>query len=110
MIIRKVMEATSGQDLQIFFTQWLYTSGQPQLKWSWQYNTDKKTVSITVDQLQATLFQFPLQVMVQSGSDIITKSSNITNAQTIITIPAESKPSRVVLDPNTNLLFEEIKQ
>ncbi|MDX1937369.1 MAG: M1 family metallopeptidase [Flavihumibacter sp.] len=107
---RKVMETTSGQDLQSFFTQWLYTPGQPQLRWSWQYHADKKTVSITVDQQQAHLFQFPLQVLVQSGNDVTTKSSNITAAQTIITIPAESKPNQVVLDPNTNLLFEEIKQ
>jgi aminopeptidase N len=107
---RKVMETTSGQDLQPFFNQWLYTSGQPQLKWSWQYNADKKTVSITIDQQQAILFQFPLQVMVQSGNEVITKSTNITAVQTVITVPAENKPSRVMLDPNTNLLFEETKQ
>jgi aminopeptidase N len=63
--LRKVFESVSGTDLNIFFTQWLYTPGIPELKISWKYDAGGKKIVVTVEQLQKTgLYQLPLELSV----------------------------------------------
>lgn len=61
---RRVMEETSGKDLKLFFTQWLYTPGHPVLKISQAYDAGRKKMSVMITQQQGTLFSFPLDVEV----------------------------------------------
>ncbi len=102
---RTVMEKASGQNLQTFFEQWLYTPGQPALEARWKYDSVKKRITVQVEQTQAMVFTFPLQLGIRKGAAIIVKSFNIRDKQTTLSIPAAAKPDRIVLDPNVNLLF-----
>src|SRR5450432_728238 len=105
---RKAMETATGKDLQTFFKQWLYTPGQPALNISWKYDSVKKLIVITTEQTQTTLFQFPLQIAVQSANGKKNYTVDIKEKITIINFPAATKPTDIITDPNTNLLFEEV--
>lgn len=104
--LQRVFEATGHQTLDRFFTQWLYSPGQPRLDVSWAYKKRNKTMTITVSQLQEQLFAFPLQVEINDGSNRQTTIIDIRNRLTVTTIPLPSKPVSVILDPDTDLLFE----
>jgi aminopeptidase N len=105
---RKVMEITSGQDLQTFFQQWLFTPGQPVLNTNWTYDAEKKTLVIVVTQKQAKLFSFPLQILIQSENGKEIKTFDIKEKSTTLRFLSKTKPLSITADPNTNLLFEEV--
>ena len=106
--LQKIFEATSHQDLQTFFRQWLYTPGQPKLNIEWRYSTAKKAVMIKVEQLQNNLFEFPLEIGFNDGDQSIFSTINIKDKFTTKEIPTKYKPTKIILDPNVNLLFEGI--
>ncbi|MEP6726585.1 MAG: M1 family metallopeptidase [Bacteroidota bacterium] len=103
---RKAMERASGQDLQLFFQQWLFTAGHPVLNTSWKYNKNKKLVTITIEQAQPVIFQFPVQIAIQSGTSDILQTLPVTEKVTTIGFPLAKKPVKIIVDPNVNLLFE----
>ena len=104
--LRKVMEEVSRKDLKMFFRQWLYTPGQPELGISWQYDETKKMTTVTIVQQQETLFQFPLEVMVRGGSASQRKVINIKDKQSILSFSSPARPEAVIPDPDVKLLFD----
>lgn len=104
--LQKIMEEVSHTSLSSFFTQWLYTPGQPLLDVAWQYRAAAKTITVTVEQKQEALFTFPLEIGVQVRDKQVLKTINITGRKTTLTMPFNSLPNQVVADPNTNLLYE----
>jgi aminopeptidase N len=100
---QKVVEEVSGKDLQPFFNQWLYGEGQPVLEGGWQYANNKVMVKLT--QIQKKPFTFPLEIGLVYGKEIIVKSVNITSSVSSFNF-SSSRPVRVIIDPNTKLLFE----
>ena len=106
--LRKVAEEISGRNLEQFFRQWLYTTGNPQLQVVWMYYEKNKSLNITVSQKQEnSVYKFPLELEIKSptGSSR-TEKLNITKQSEVFTISVKEKPSRIILDPNTNLLFD----
>jgi aminopeptidase N len=104
--LQKIFEGVSHQDLQTFFRQWLYTPGQPKLNIEWKYNAAKRSVMITVEQLQNNLFEFPLEIGFNDGDKSTLSAINIKDKLTTKEIPVKNKPAKLILDPNVNLLFE----
>ncbi|MHA4847418.1 M1 family metallopeptidase [Flavitalea antarctica] len=106
---QKIMEAVSGKDLKQFFYQWLYVAGQPQLDVSYQFNSQKKTITVTIVQQQPTLFNFPLQLTAvgKAGSNF-TKDIDlkVTKKSTIADIPIDFEPANLLIDRNVRLLYE----
>jgi aminopeptidase N len=96
----RVMEKTSGQNLEQFFKQWLYTAGHPQLGITWKYDEANHIVQMAITQKQNALFKFPLELSIDGQI----KSLDIKNKVTEVTFPAKEKPSAIVCDPNVNLL------
>jgi aminopeptidase N len=103
--LQHVFEMVSGKDLSAFFNQWLYTPGIPKLSIEWKYNTENQKLDVTVIQLQKNVFQFPLELLIQTSSRSIEKL-NITQATETFSIPVVEKPTRIKADPDVNLLFE----
>jgi aminopeptidase N len=97
---RMVMEQASEQNLQVFFNQWLFTAGHPQLTINWKYDPDKKLVEILIEQQQNNLYEFPLELSVGQQKHTIQIKNKITSIQ----VPAKSKPFSVMADPDVNLL------
>lgn len=102
---RKVMETTSGQDLQSFFQQWLFTAGHPILKTTLVYDKKKKNLAITIEQMQSTPFAFPLEILIESANGKEIKTIDIKDKTTTLVVLATA-PFKVTLDPAVNLLFE----
>jgi aminopeptidase N len=100
--LRKIMEEASGQNLQQFFKQWLYTSGHPKLVINWKYNAATKKVNIQVTQKQADLYGLTLECLLNGKPHKI----NIKNRITTVSIPTSTKPASIVCDPNVDLLAE----
>lgn len=103
--LEKVFEIVCHQDLKNFFRQWLFTAGQPLLKVDWKYNSSKKVVSLKVEQQQANLFQFPLQVRFRDGQQSVIKTIQIKDKATTKNFPLSFEPKDMEVDPNVNLLF-----
>ena len=103
---QKVMEEVSGQTLQYFFQQWVFTKGYPEIKWTWTYKKNK--VIISLNQIQDhSLFDFPLEIAIEKDGEFIISSVHVNKKKNIFEIAIDSKPSSVRLDPNISLLFEE---
>ena len=98
--LRLVMEQASGQNLQQFFKQWLYTAGHPQLNIIWKYDNIKKTVGLVITQQQDMPFELSLEITIAGQLHTIYVNDKTTTAQ----FSKAEKPSSLVIDPNVNLL------
>jgi len=106
---QQVMETTSGKDLDQFFNQWLYKSGHPVLEVEWKYDETGKNLLVTVNQVQkGTFFNFPLEIGIYAENAVVPRIEKlyINRASQQLTVPVPSKPVKIGLDPNINLLFE----
>jgi aminopeptidase N len=100
--LRLMLEQASGQDLKLFFKQWLYTAGHPQLDITWKYDAGKKIVALNITQKQAVLYDFQLDIAVNGELHTL----NIKNKTTAIKLPANTKILSLKVDPNVNLLAD----
>jgi aminopeptidase N len=98
--LRHIMELASGEKLEQFFKQWLYTPGNPQLGITWKYDAGKGVIELNITQKQNALFEFPLEVAIDKQLHTI----NIKDKSTHIEFPVMGKPSVVSIDPDVNLL------
>ncbi len=107
--LQKVLEEVSGKDLSVFFRQWLYTPGQPDIELSWVYEEARKLTTVTITQKQETEFVFPLEIKVTSSNaddGVLTKSVQVSKKVSTFTIPVQGAPKTIELDPAVKLLFE----
>ena len=107
--LRRAMEEVSGQDLRWFFEQWLTRSGVPQVSGTWRYDSAARQIVMTVRQTQAgDLFRFSLGVGVSavSGSVPAVHQVQMTGRESTFSIPTDTEPAAVVLDPGVWLLAE----
>lgn len=102
----RVVEQVSGKDMSVFFKQWLYTPGIPQLKITWKYNDAEKKLMMTVEQIQSqNIFQFPLTIEVKEPASVNIKNLDITQRTETFTFPVNTLPTSVIADPYTWLLY-----
>ncbi|AZA99654.1 M1 family peptidase [Chryseobacterium joostei] len=60
--LRLSFEKVSGKDLNWFFNQWYFANGNPKINSSFTFEPVKKQVSVTINQTQEPLFEFPLAI------------------------------------------------
>lgn len=100
---RHEMELASGQNLEVFFDQWLYKPGPFKLDGTWQYNARTKEVSIVLQQTgsEGNYFQMPVQLEVrfkQAGA--VKQVIPIAGKAKTYTIAVTEEPVEVILDPD----------
>ncbi len=106
--LQKVFEKVSGRELDRFFKQWLFTPENPSLAISWKYDAKKKQALIDIKQLQNVEFRFPLEIaFIAKGKTVIQKFMVDRKIKSFVVSLAE-KPSSVIADPKTSLLFEGV--
>jgi aminopeptidase N len=105
---KNAMEISSGIELGAFFENWLYKKGHPIMKTVLDQNDNKKV--FIVRQTQQDIFEFPLKVQFELESgELKTELFQIKEREEIISLPHYSeKIFSYKLDPDTELLFEEI--
>jgi aminopeptidase N len=103
--LRMVLEDVSGQELGSFFDQWVFSAGHPDLAVTWSQSGDQ--VGLDIVQRQASAFRFPLEVDLVFDDGATQRATlQVTEAEQSFSITSEGKPVRIVLDPDTWLLFE----
>jgi aminopeptidase N len=105
--LQAVAEKVSGKKLNVFFHQWLYVPGVPNLSVSWKNNEKGKSTVVTVEQTQAFVYQFPLEIQLTDakGKETLQRLS-ITRRSETFTIKGDGKTLNIMADPGTKLLFE----
>jgi aminopeptidase N len=102
----KIVEKVTNNDMHVFFEQWLFESGHPKLNIGWKYNPRKKSITMVIKQMQSSLFEIPLEISLLQVSGPQLNHLEIRQKIETFEIAVKSKPSRIVADPNINLLFE----
>ncbi len=109
----KAIYETSGQALDWFFEDWVYSGGEPAYKVSWKNlrETDGQLVAqIRVEQVQRIdhpddLFSMPLIIEVYDQAGSFRSEKRLIRAQTtLITIPVAAETRFVVFDAGNRIL------
>ena len=106
---RREMEEASEVDLKDFFEQWLYKPGALKYKGTWQYDKKNSEIKITLDQVQkdGSFFKMPVEVVVYAqNKQILIKTLEVNEKSNVFTIPVDTEPDKVVLDPNSWVLMD----
>jgi aminopeptidase N len=107
---RRAVEATSGQQLDWFFDQWLRRPGYPTPVLTWNYDSMAARVTVTVDQERARFgaYRFRLTLAVHEASGAVRKVLVDVAGQprTTVQLPfaVSTRPARVIPDPDVDLL------
>ncbi|MGS0749150.1 M1 family metallopeptidase [Halpernia sp. GG3] len=99
--LRLSLEKVSGKDLNWFFNQWYYGSGQPNLTYTYSYEPVKKEVTVLIAQTQSNLFQFPLDIDIFVNG--VAKRESVwvdAKAKNNYTFSAAKNPDLINLNPD----------
>ena len=99
--LKRIFEDVTGQNLEWFFDQWVYTAGLPELEIKYKYNRRNEHVKLTVKQTQkvenSSLFRLPLTVLIDNG-EIIRQEIWIEEEESTFLIPSIRNPNMVLVD------------
>jgi aminopeptidase N len=109
--LRLAFEEVTGEDLNWFFNQWYFREGHPVLDVDYDYDEVNRQVILTVEQTQdptrmPAVFELPVKVAFQSGTDVITHSLRINQRSQTFLLDAEIDPDLILFDVPGVLLAE----
>ena len=105
---RRVMEETSGTDLDWFFQQWLFQPGYPTLvaEMSWDPGPGEALVTIRQTQKSAwPAFRIPLDLEMDVAGVSHRRRIDVTERTQTFRIELDGPPTSVVLDPDGFVLM-----
>jgi len=103
--LRLALEAVSGRDLNQFFNQWYYGSGN--IKLNVKYNYDKATNSVNLHLTQGKkIFKFPLKLDVYTKNGVKHFNININKPQQDLIFKIDSDLLLIDIDPDKALLAQ----
>lgn len=107
--LRLALEQVSGLDLNWFFNQWYFGSGQPFLDISYGYDAATQTAKVYITQKQEgdKIFQVPLAIDVYTGSTKTRYPVWLNNKNDTFSLPASTPPLLVNVDADKTLLTEK---
>ena len=105
--LRLSLEKVSGKDLNWFFNQWYFGNGNPKISYTYNYEPVKKEVSVSINQSQTPLFEFPLTIDVfVDGKATRQKVWVDAKAKNSFTFSAAKSPDLVNINPDGILVSE----
>jgi aminopeptidase N len=103
---RHVMERAAGEDLGVFFQQWLYRAGVPRLSGTWRWEAASHQVVVDLTQTQPDLYSLSIEVgITQANGSTRVERADLSARTGHFTFAASEQPASVVLDPNVRLLM-----
>ena len=118
---QSVLDAT-GENLDWFWSQWVYDAGHPRFVVTAAYDTTARKLTLTVKQTQTDsakadstglafetpkVFRMPLTVRVgTTGGDVVRRAELVAREQTIEVPGLASAPTMVVFDDGNTILKE----
>ncbi len=104
------MEQVSGLNLTDFFRQWLHQGGKLMLAGGWKYDSQKKLllIDLTQEQKDGSMFTVPVEIGIYKKGQLIPeiKKVELTTSAGQFSIPFDTEPEKVTIDPRTVLLAE----
>lgn len=106
--LRLAFEAVAGEDLNWFWNEWYYGSGQPDITINYDYSNQTERVVINQTQKTGKIFKFPLAVDVYNeGSNKKRYKVWVTDQTDTFYFPSANKPSLVNVDADKVLLCKK---
>lgn len=105
--LRLSFEKISGKDLNWFFNQWYFGSGNPKISYSYTYEPVKKETVLTIKQNQNEYFQFPLSLDIFVDGKAIRQNIWVdAKENNTFTFNNAKSPQLISLNPDGVLLAE----
>lgn len=107
--LRLAFEEVSGRDLNWFFNQWYFGSGQPSLDINYVYDDNAKKVNVIIKQIQEgnPVFKLPLAIDIYNGPNKIRHNVWLNDREQTFTFSYQSKPDLVNVDGDKILLCDK---
>lgn len=105
--LRLSLEKVTGKDLNWFFNQWYFGSGNPKLNYTSTYEPVKKQVTVVINQSQDQPFQFPLAIDIYDNGK--PKRSTVwvdAKAKNTFTFDSSKAPDLININADGILLSE----
>ncbi|MBP6047791.1 MAG: M1 family metallopeptidase [Chitinophagaceae bacterium] len=107
--LRLAFEEVTGKDLNWFFNQWYYGSGQPKLKIDYDYSKPGvATVKISQVQKEGNAFILPIAIDVYNGPSKVRHNVWVKNLVDSFSFPYTVKPDLINVDGDKILLAEKV--
>lgn len=104
--LRLVFEKITGKDLNWFFNQWYFNAGHPKIDVSYDYNTIQKKVTVNLQQLNVTEFQFPLAIDIYENEKRTRHNVFVNGGDASFTFPYLEQPTLIQINADGVLLCE----
>ncbi|MDG1227384.1 MAG: M1 family metallopeptidase [Polaribacter sp.] len=104
--LRLVFERITGKDLNWFFNQWYFSAGHPKIDVSYDYNTIQKKVTVNLQQLNVTEFQFPLAIDIYENEKKIRHNVFVDGVDASFTFSYQEQPTLIQINADGVLLCE----
>ncbi|QKG53102.1 M1 family aminopeptidase [Hymenobacter sp. BRD67] len=106
--MRLAMEAVSGQDLNWFYNQWYFGSGQPVVTIDYGWDAGTKTQTVTIKQTQPDkVFQLPLAIDYYVNGKAQRQRVMMTQATQTFSMPLAAQPQLVNVDAEKFTLWQK---
>jgi aminopeptidase N len=106
--LRLAFEAVTGQDLNWYWNQWYYGSGQPNLTIDYKYDDAAGKVAVHIQQTQdGNAFRLPFAIDVYNGASRVRHQVWMDSKDQTYTFSYASKPDLVNVDGDKILLCEK---
>ena len=107
--LRQVIEAHSGQPMDRFFDQWVYSPRHPDLKIAYQWLPKQRLAKVTITQTQkldspGRLFQFPTKLRFVVDDEVIDHEILVQGLEEDFYVELTAQPSIVRFDPDYTVL------
>jgi aminopeptidase N len=102
---RRKMEEASGRGLARFFRQWLYRGGIPRVEGGWRYTGSALEIDLRQAQ-EKEPFELAIPVSIELSSGTRAETLVMSERELKATIPVDSDPRAVALDPDLWVLME----
>ena len=107
--LRLAFEEITGKDLNWFWNQWYYGSGQPKVEIKYYYHEEDKKVSVYIKQIQPEdkVFKLPIAIDVYTGSAKKRYNVWMNNRLDSFAFSSNIKPDLVNVDADKVLLWDK---
>jgi len=104
--LRLAFEEVTGKDLNWYWNQWYYESGNPKLDINYSYDENTKKVQVIVKQTQAgdKVFKLPVTVAVYNGSNKTKYKVWAQNKADTFSFTSATKPDLINFDDDKIML------
>lgn len=103
----RLLEEITGENLEQFFDDWLFSAGHPQLSFNTSFSNNRFRMEVVQIQQHKMAFTFPLDIRFICENDkVIDHTFDIMFRRHEFILDLPSEPVDIIYDPDVWLLFE----